>query len=76
MKYVDLGENRYHSLSMYLCVVLKDIVDNKRNMFESRISAGATEKLPVSEKLDVNVFSRFFGIPTVLFSLLFSARVQ
>ena len=27
----------------------KDIVDNDRTMFESRISAGATEKLPSSE---------------------------
>ena len=29
--------------------IRKDIVDNYRTMFESRISAGATEKLPCSE---------------------------
>ena len=28
------------------CQISKDIVDNYRSMFESRISAGATEKLP------------------------------
>ena len=33
------------------CETSKDIVDNYRNMFESRISAGATEKLPCSGKL-------------------------
>ena len=31
------------------CEISKDIVDNYRTMFESRISAGATEKLPCSE---------------------------
>ena len=31
------------------CEISKHIVDNYRNMFESRISAGATEKLPCSE---------------------------
>ena len=29
--------------------ISKDIVDNYRTMFESRISAGGTEKLPCSE---------------------------
>ena len=28
------------------CEISKDIVDNYKNMFESRISAGAVEKLP------------------------------
>ena len=35
----------------------KDVVDNNRNMFESRISAGAMEKLPVSEKSVANISS-------------------
>ena len=32
-------------------------MDNYRNMFESRISAGATEELPWSGKLDADIFS-------------------
>ena len=39
------------------CQKSKDIVDNYRNMFESRISDGAVEKLPVCEKLDANISS-------------------
>ena len=39
------------------CEVSKDIVDNYRTMFESRISAGATEKLPCSEYLSVSSWS-------------------
>ena len=35
----------------------KDVVDNCRNMFESRISAGATEKLPCSGKPEANISS-------------------
>ena len=31
------------------CEISKDIVDNYRTMFESRISAGSTKKLPCSE---------------------------
>ena len=37
------------------CETSKDIVDNHRDMFESRISAGATEKLPCSGRLDSNI---------------------
>ena len=37
------------------CEISKDMVDNNRTMFESRISAGGTEKLPFSENL------RFFS---------------
>ena len=33
------------------CETMKEIVDNYRNMFESRIPAGAEEKLPCSENL-------------------------
>ena len=36
------------------CEISKDIVDNYRTMFESRISAGATEKLPCSENLSIS----------------------
>ena len=35
----------------------KDTVDNYRNMFESRISAGAMEKQIVSENSDANISS-------------------
>ena len=56
-KEVDLGEPTFFQDHVYLeCTqrqreISKDIVDNYRNMFESRISAGATEKLPCSEIL-------------------------
>ena len=39
------------------CETNKDIVDNIRTMFESRISAGATEKLPCSENLSISSWS-------------------
>ena len=39
------------------CEISKDIVDNYRTMFESRISAGATEKLPCSENLSISSWS-------------------
>ena len=39
------------------CEISKDIVDNYRTMFESRISAGATEKLPCSENLRISSWS-------------------
>ena len=37
--------------------ISKDIVDNYRTMFESRISAGATEELPCSENLRISSWS-------------------
>ena len=37
--------------------ISKDIVDNYSNMFESRISAGAMEKLLVSENSDAKISS-------------------
>ena len=52
MKDVDLGEPTSFLDHVYLgctqreCQISKDIVDNDRSMFESRISAEATEKLP------------------------------
>ena len=54
-KEVDLGEPTSFLDHVYLgctqrqCEISTDIVDNYRAMFESRISAGATEKLPCSE---------------------------
>ena len=53
-KEVDLGEPAPFLDHMYLgctqrqCEISTDIVDNYRTMFESRISAAATEKLPCS----------------------------
>ena len=54
-KEVDLGDPTSFLDHVYLgciqrqCEISKDIVDNYRAMFESRISAGGTEKLPYSE---------------------------
>ena len=59
-KEVDLGEPTYFLDHVYLectqrqCEISKDIVDNYRTMFESRISAGATEKLLCSENLSIS----------------------
>ena len=39
------------------CEISKDIVDNNRTMFESRISARATKKLPCSENLRISSWS-------------------
>ena len=58
-KQVDMGEPTSYLDLVYLgctqrqCEISKDIVDNYRTMFESRISAGGTEKLPQSENLRV-----------------------
>ena len=52
MKDVDLGEPTSFLDHVYLgctqrqCEISKDIVDNYRNMFQSRISAEGVEKLP------------------------------
>ena len=57
---VDLGEPRSFLDHVYLgctqrqCEISKDTVDNYRTMFESRISAGATEKLPCSEIIRIS----------------------
>ena len=51
-KKVDLGEptsffdNVYLGCTQRECKTNEDIVENYRNLFELRISAGATEKLP------------------------------
>ena len=39
------------------CEIGKDIVDNYRTMFESRISAGGTEKLPFPQNLRISSWS-------------------
>ena len=59
-----IWENQHLSLIMYIwdvnqrqCEISKDIVDNYRTMFESRISAGATEKSPCSEDLKISSWS-------------------
>ena len=62
-KEVDWGEPTSFLDHVYLgctqrqCEISKDIVDNYRTMFESRISAGATEKLPCSENLRISSWS-------------------
>ena len=54
-KEVDLGEPTSFLDHVYLgctqrpCEISSDIVDNYRAMFESRISAGGTEKIPCLE---------------------------
>ena len=59
-KEVDLGEPTSSVDHVFLactqrqCEIRKDIVDNYRTMFESRISAGATEKFPCLENLRIS----------------------
>ena len=59
-KEVDLGEQTSFLDHVYLgctqrqCEISKDIVDNYRTMFESRISAGGTENLPYSQNLRIS----------------------
>ena len=60
----SIWENQYLSLIMYTwvctqrqCERSKDFADNYRTMFESWISAGATEKLPISENLCISSWS-------------------
>ena len=62
-KQVDLREPTSFLDHLYLdctqrqCETSKDGVDNYRTMFESRISAGATEKRPSSETLNISTWS-------------------
>ena len=62
-KEVDLEEptsfldHEYLGCTQRQCERSKDIVDNNRTMFESRISAGATEKLPCSENMRISSWS-------------------
>ena len=62
LKEVDLGEpsfldHEYLGCTQRQCETSKDIVDNYRTMFESRIYAGATEKLPCSENMSISSWS-------------------
>ena len=58
-KEVDLGEptsffdHKNVGCSQRQCEMSKDIVDKYRAMFESRISAAGTEKLPYSENFRI-----------------------
>ena len=62
-KEVDLGEPTSFLDHVYLgctqrqCEISNDTVNNYRAMFESRISAGGTEKLPCSENLRISSWS-------------------
>ena len=62
-KEVDLGEPTSFLDHVYLgctqrkCEISKDIVDNYRTMFESRISAGGVEKLPFPQHIRISSWS-------------------
>ena len=62
-KEVDSGEPTSFLDHVYLgcaqrqCEIRKDVADIYRSMFESRISAGATEKSPCSENLRISSWS-------------------
>ena len=62
-KEVVLGEPTSFLDHVYLgciqrqCEISKDIVDNYRTMFESRISAGEVEKLPFSQNNRISSWS-------------------
>ena len=62
-KELDLGEPTSFLDHVYLgctqreCEISKYIVDNYRTMFESRISAGGTGKLPYSENFRISSWS-------------------
>ena len=62
-KEVDLGEPTSSLDHVYLgctqrqCEISKDIVDNYRAIFESRMSVEGTEKLPCSENLHISSWS-------------------
>ena len=62
-KEVDLGEPTSFLDHVYLgctqrqCEISKDIVDNYRTMFESRISAVGAEKLPFPQNLRISSWS-------------------
>ena len=59
-KEVDVGEPTYSldhedlGCTQRQCEISKDIVDNCRAMFESRISAGGVEKLPFPQNLRIS----------------------
>ena len=63
IKEVDLGEPTSFLDHVYLgctqrqCEISKEIMNNYKAMFESRISAVRTEKLPYSENLRISSWS-------------------
>ena len=65
---VDLGQPTSFFDHVYLgctqreCQTTKDIIDNYRNIFDYKISAGATEKLLYSEELGANIFVWFYDM--------------
>ena len=67
-KEADLGEPTSFLDHVHLgctqreCETSTDIVDNYRNMVDSKISAGATEKLPYSEKFDAIISSWYYDM--------------
>ena len=62
-KEVDLGapisflDRVYLGCTQRQCEISKDTVDNYRTMFESRISAGGSEKLPFLQNLRISSWS-------------------
>ena len=65
VKEVDFGEPTSFldlGCTQSECQTSKDIVDNYRSMFESRISAGAAEKLLCSGKPKANISSWFYDM--------------
>ena len=62
-KEVDLGEpisfldHVYLGCTQRQCQISKDIVDNYRTMFESRITSVRTEKLPFPQNLRISSWS-------------------
>ena len=68
-KEVDLGDPTSFLDHVYLgctqrqCEISKDIVDNFRAMFESRISAGRAEKLPFPQNLRISSWSYDMVMP-------------
>ena len=66
-KEIDMGETTSFLDRVYLgCTqrqfeISKDIVDNYRTMFESRISAGKAERLPCSENIRISSWSFDMG---------------
>ena len=62
-KEVELGgptsflDHVYLGCTQRKCEISKDIVDNYRTMFESRISAGGVEKLPFTQTLRISSWS-------------------
>ena len=58
----DVDDHVYLGCTQRECQTNKDIVDDYRSMFESRISAGAVEELPCSGKPDANISSWSYDV--------------